>query len=89
MASKVFTLFVVYNLVNPICSSVFFRKKKKGRDSAKRINGIEGRGFSKKRMLFCNGMDRGSNFALTRKGADLLMVFSCVNGNKLTNVRHS
>ena len=51
--------------------------------------GIEGRGFNKKRMPFCNGMDRGSNFALTRKGADLLMVFSCVNGNKLTNVRHS
>ncbi len=37
----------------------------------------------------CNGLDRGSNFALIRKDADLLMVFSCVNGNKLTNVRYS
>ena len=25
----------------------------------------------KKRMLSCNGIDRGSDFALTRKGADL------------------
>jgi len=25
----------------------------------------------KKRMLSCNGTDRGSEFALTRKGADL------------------
>ena len=42
MASKVFTLFVVWNLVNPICS---LYSKKKGRDPVKGINGIEGRGF--------------------------------------------
>lgn len=40
-------------------------------------------------MLICNGLDRGSNFALIRKDANLLMVFSCVNGNKLTNVKYS
>ena len=50
-------------------------KKKEGRDPVKGINGIEGKGFSKKRMPFCNEMDRGSNFASTRKDADLLMVF--------------
>ncbi len=60
-----------------------------GRILAKDDEGIEGRGFSKKRMPACNGLDRGSNFALIRKDADLLMVFSCVNGNKLTNVRYS
>jgi len=40
-------------------------------------------------MSICNGLNRGSNFALILKDADLLMVFSCVNGNKLTNVRYS
>jgi hypothetical protein len=33
--------------------------------------------------------DRGSNFASIRKDADLLMVFSCMNGNKPMNVRYS
>jgi hypothetical protein len=46
MASKVFTLFVVWNLVNPICS--FLSKKRKGRGPAKGINGIEGRGSKQK-----------------------------------------
>jgi hypothetical protein len=45
MASKVFILFVAWNLVNPICP---FPKKKKGRDSVRGINGIEGRGFRQK-----------------------------------------
>jgi hypothetical protein len=58
MASKAFTLFVTWNLVNPICSF-----KKKGRDPVKGINGIEGRGFSKKRTPIRNVLDRGSNFA--------------------------
>ena len=40
-------------------------------------------------MPICNGLDRGSNFASIRKDVDLLMVFSCVNGNKLTKVRYS
>jgi hypothetical protein len=47
MASKVFTLFVVWNLVNPICS-LKKKKKKKGRDSVKGINCIEGRGSRQK-----------------------------------------
>jgi hypothetical protein len=50
---------------------------------------IEGKGISKKRMSICNGLNRGSNFASIQKDADLLKVFSCENGNKLTNVRHS
>ena len=60
-----------------------------GRTPGRDDEGIEVRGFSKKRMSICNGLDRGSNFALIRKDADLLMVFSCVNGSKLTNVRYS
>ena len=59
-----------------------------GRILAKDDEGMEGREFSKKRIPACNRLDRGSNFALIRKDADLLMVFSCVNGNKLTNVRY-
>ena len=49
----------------------------------------EGIGDSKKRMTPCNGMYRGSRFALTRKGADLLWVFHCMNGSKLMNVSNS
>ncbi|HJH28168.1 MAG TPA: hypothetical protein C5S51_00465, partial [Methanosarcinaceae archaeon] len=33
--------------------------------------GSGGSGNGKKRMSVCNGLDRGSNFASTRKGADL------------------
>ncbi len=39
--------------------------------------------------LGCNEMYRGSEFALTRKGADLPEVFRCMNRGKPTNVRHS
>ena len=60
-----------------------------GRIPARNDDGIEGKGFSKKRMPIFNGSDRGSKFALIRKDADLLMVFSCVNGNKPTKVRYS
>jgi hypothetical protein len=69
-------------LVSPKCSL-------KGRISARNDEGIEGRGVSKKRMPIFNGSDRGSNFALILTDADLLMVFSGVNGNKPTNVRYS
>ena|GEM_PF-1343016 len=55
----------------------------------KGVNCIEGIGFSIKRMPIFNRLDRGSNFASIRKDADLLMVFSCVNGNKTTKVRYS
>jgi hypothetical protein len=40
-------------------------QKKKGRNPVKGIQGIEGRGSGKKRMSTCNGLNRGSNFALT------------------------
>jgi hypothetical protein len=60
-----------------------------GRIPASDDDGIEGKGVSKKRKPIYNGLDRGSNFASIRKDADLLMVFSCVNGNKPTNVRCS
>uniref|UniRef100_A0A5B8R231 Uncharacterized protein n=1 Tax=Shewanella decolorationis TaxID=256839 RepID=A0A5B8R231_9GAMM len=37
-----------------------------------------GKGCLTKRMLGCNGSDRGSNFALTRKGAKFRLVFNRV-----------
>ena len=46
-----------------------------GRVSVRRNDGVGGRGGSKKRMPDCNGLDKSSRFALTRKGADLLRVF--------------
>ncbi|WP_157206040.1 hypothetical protein [Methanosarcina vacuolata] len=30
-------------------------------------DGVEGRGFSKKRNPFCNGMNKGSNFILSER----------------------
>jgi len=42
-----------------------------GNDLARGNDSLEGRGNGKKRMAFCNGMHRGSKFALSRKGADL------------------
>ncbi len=53
------------NLVNPICSL-------KGRNSARSNKGIRGRGESKKRMIICNELYKGSKFALIQKDADLL-----------------
>ena len=41
------------------------KRKKKGRNPVKGIQGIEGRGSGKKRMSTCNELNRGSNFALT------------------------
>ena len=38
--------------------------------------------YGKKRKATCNELYRGSRFALTRKGADLPMVFHCMNGGK-------
>ncbi len=58
-------LFMIYNLVRPICS-------RKGRNSARSNNGIEVRGESKKQMIMCNALYRGSKFVSTRKDADLL-----------------
>lgn len=41
-----------------------------GRRIARDAVGDAGMGCWRKRMPVCNGLDRGSNFALTRKGAD-------------------
>ena len=41
------------------------KKKKKGRNPVKGLDGIEGIGSGKKRMSICNGLNRGSNFTLT------------------------
>jgi len=60
-----------------------------GRKPARADDGSGGSGNGKKRMPVCNGLDRGSNFASTRKGADLPTVFHCMNGGKLVNVRCS
>ena len=60
-----------------------------GSDPVRANDGIEGRGIGKKRMSVCNGLNRGSEFALTRKGADLPEVFRCMKGGKPTNVRYS
>lgn len=63
---------------------LFFNfKKKEGRNPVKGIDGIEGRGFSKKRMLTRNRLDRGSDFASIRKDADLLIVFYCMKDANL------
>jgi len=43
-----------------------------GSDPVRVNDGIVGRGIDKKRMTSCNEVYRGSKFASTRKGADLL-----------------
>jgi hypothetical protein len=60
-----------------------------GRSAVRQDDGAEGRGDGKKRKTFCNEVYRGSEFALTRKGADLPAVFYCMNGGKLVNVSYS
>ena len=60
-----------------------------GNDLARGNDGLEGRGIGKKQMPTCNELYRGSKFALTQKGADLPVVFYCMNGDKLMNVRYS
>jgi len=60
-----------------------------GRSSVRSNEGADGRGIGKKRMTACNGLYKGSKFALTRKGTDLPEVFRCMNGGKPTNVSNS
>ena len=43
-----------------------------GRNPVMDNNDAEGRGKSKKRMIICNELYKGSKFALIRKDADLL-----------------
>jgi hypothetical protein len=58
-------LFMMRNLVNPVCS-------RKGRNSVRSNNGMRGRGKSKKQKPSCNEMNRGLELTLIRKDADLL-----------------
>ena len=60
-----------------------------GRSSVRSNEGAEGRRIGKKRMTACNELYRGSEFALTRKGADLPEVFCCMHGGKPVNVSSS
>ena len=53
-----------------------------GRDHVSGNDGIEGRGIDKKRITSCNGVYRGSNFTLTRKGADLPAGVSLYDGRQ-------
>jgi hypothetical protein len=43
----------------------------KGRNFVRNNNGTVDKGNGKKQMAFCNGMHRGSKFALVRKDANL------------------
>jgi len=67
MASKVFIIICDVELGKP-----YILLEYPGRDPARANDGIEGKGTSKKRMSICNRSNRGSKFALTRNGADLL-----------------
>ncbi|EGR3946582.1 hypothetical protein DDN40_05100 [Vibrio cholerae] len=49
-----------------------------GRGSVRKTVGQAGKGCLTKRRLRCNDADRGSNFALTRKGAKFRLVFNRV-----------
>jgi hypothetical protein len=62
MAPKEFVIIYGIKLGKPY---IPLKKKKEGRNSVTGIDGIEGRGSGKKRMSICNGLNRGSNFALT------------------------
>jgi hypothetical protein len=65
MASKVFTIILVIELGKPHVLPLM------GRNPVRGNNDTGDRGNGKKRMAFCNGMHRGTIFALSRKGADL------------------
>src|SRR5665648_374832 len=83
MASKVFTIICDIELGKPLLLLKYL-----GSDPVRGNNGIGGRGNGKKRMITCNELYRGSKFALTRKGADLPVVFHSMNGGKPINVRY-
>ncbi len=55
MASKVFIIICDAELGKP-----YMLPEKPGSDPARANDGIEGRGFGKKRMLICNGSNKGS-----------------------------
>ena len=84
MAPKVFVIICDVELGKP-----YVLPECPGNDLARGNDGPEGRGIGKKRKATCNELYRGSRFALTRKGADLPVVFHCMNGGKPMNVRYS
>jgi len=84
MASKAFIVICDVKLGKP-----YMLPESPGRDLVRVNDGIEGRGIGKKRMTSCNETYRGSEFALTRKGADLPKVFHCMNGGKPVYVSSS
>ena len=69
IAPKMTILSSISELVNPYALLL------RGRDFARRNDGADGRGGSKKRKPGCNDLDKSSTFAQTWKGADLLLVF--------------
>ena len=84
VASKVFTIICDVELGKPHKLPEY-----PGSDPVRANDGLGGRGIGKKRMTSCNGVYRGSKFALTRKGADLPVVSCCMKGGKPVNVRYS
>ena len=66
VASKVFTIICDVELGKPHKLPEY-----PGRDPVRVNDDLEGRRIDKKRMKSCNGVYRGSKFALTRNGADL------------------
>ncbi|MBC2724863.1 MAG: hypothetical protein HGJ97_19790 [Desulfosporosinus sp.] len=84
MASKAFKIIHYMELGKP-----YLLPECPGNDLARGNDGFEGRGIGKKRRATCNELYRGSEFALTRKGANLPVVFHCMNGGKHMNVRYS
>ena len=80
MASKVFIIICDVELGKPN-----MLPGNPGRNPVRATDGIVGKGIDKKRMASCNEVHRGSNFALTRKGADLSLVSCCMKGGKPVN----
>jgi RNA-directed DNA polymerase len=85
VASKAFTIICDVELGKPHKLPEY-----PGIDPVRANDGLGGRGFDKKRMTSCNEVYRGSKFALTRKGADPIVVVShCMKGGKPVNVSSS
>ena len=60
MASKAFVIICGVELGKP-----YVLPENPGRNSVRSNDGTEGRGGGKKRMSICNGLNKGSKFALT------------------------
>ena len=74
-------VFMMRNLVSPLHPQYL------GRILVRENNDAAGRGDGKKQMATCNELYRG--YASARKGADLPVVFHCMNRDKPKNVRQS